>query len=313
MAAMLVLLTPLCVVAQNNDTTATGDTSRAALLTVVEVDEGGTRHAISSTSRRGIVDINSSILLQLDKDRLKEVFAGSLAEGDPTLDTAIVEPRHLADLSQQGLRGAEAVRTGMAAVAARQEMAKISSTGVVDRETRVALKDWLQNGHTKSNPPSEDIAAAPPADGITFIEPRIGHFSQGKPLWASKVLGRDRTIARSGCAITCVAMILRHHGRDVDPGSLDAFLDANDGYVGDSVKWGVAGGCGARGDDAVVYGRVSGTADELRPVIHERLETQRPTMVRVDYGSDAGLKYNHFVLAAGRTEDGNIVMNDPAT
>jgi hypothetical protein len=51
MAAMLVLLTPLCVVAQNNDTTATGDTSRAALLTVVEVDEGGTRHAISSTSR----------------------------------------------------------------------------------------------------------------------------------------------------------------------------------------------------------------------------------------------------------------------
>ena len=52
---------------------------------------------------------------------------------------------------------------------------------------------------------------------------------------------------------------------------------------------------------------------ELRAVIHERLETQRPTMVRVDYGSDAGLKYNHFVLAAGRTEDGNIVMNDPAT
>lgn len=61
MAAMLVLLTPLCVVAQNNDTTATGDTSRAAFLTVVEVDEGGTRHAISSTSRRGIVDINSSM------------------------------------------------------------------------------------------------------------------------------------------------------------------------------------------------------------------------------------------------------------
>ena len=36
------------------------------------------------------------------------------------------------------------------------------------------------------------------------------------------------------------------------------------------------------------------------------------TFTSVD-GSDANERYNHFVLAVGRTADGEIIMNDPAT
>jgi len=36
-------------------------------------------------------------------------------------------------------------------------------------------------------------------------------------------------------------------------------------------------------------------------------------MVRVDYGIDADLTYNHFVVCVGITADGQIIMNDPAT
>ena len=36
-------------------------------------------------------------------------------------------------------------------------------------------------------------------------------------------------------------------------------------------------------------------------------------MLRVDYGSDSDLAYNHFVMGVGLTPDGQVLMNDPAT
>ncbi len=199
------------------------------------------------------------------------------------------------------------------AVVALQGLSGIAPTGAVDSKTRAAMRFWLENGHTKSRPPSEAAPTPRTLQGLTYVAPRVRHFSQGDERWAANVLGRNQTIRRSGCAITCIAMILRHSGRDVDPGTMDAFLDANEGYVDDSVKWNVAGECGAGSDDGLVYGRMTGTTDQLRSAIHDRLSENRPTMVRVDYGSDTNLKYNHFVLAVGRTVNGNIIMNDPAT
>ncbi len=139
------------------------------------------------------------------------------------------------------------------------------------------------------------------------------HFSQGDARWAARVLGRGSTLQRAGCAISCISMILKHRGRSVDPGTLDEYLDANGGYQGDSVVWGVAAGCGAEGHSRVTYGRFEGAEAQVRAKLEERLAEGRPTMVRVDYGTDDDLRYNHFVLAVGRTADGRILMNDPGT
>ena len=45
----------------------------------------------------------------------------------------------------------------------------------------------------------------------------------------------------------------------------------------------------------------------------ERIERNRPTMVRIDYGFDGDLQYNHFVVCVGKTPTGDFIMNDPST
>lgn len=108
-------------------------------------------------------------------------------------------------------------------------------------------------------------------------------------------------------------MTLHFYGRIITPALLDDHLDAHDGYVGDSVKWNVALGYDPGSGPSLRYDRRTGTSDELLPLAKERILDGRPTMIRVDYASDANLTYNHLVLGVGVTEDDNIIMNDPAT
>jgi hypothetical protein len=201
-----------------------------------------------------------------------------------------------------------------AAVKAFQQLAGIEKSGVVDRRTRDEIKLWLERGHDRNHLPGRETTH-PASEGAGFqtITPRVPHFSQGDPRWAKRVLGRDSTIRRSGCAISCIAMILRFHGRNVDPGVLDAYLDANDGYQDDSVKWNVAGKCSEEGAPSLTYARWEGSEQELHAELCRRIDQSRPTMVRVDYRIDPDIRYNHFVLGVGRSPDGGILMNDPAT
>jgi hypothetical protein len=109
-------------------------------------------------------------------------------------------------------------------------------------------------------------------------------------------------------------MILRFYGREADPGSLDAFLDANNGYSGNSVVWSGAGKfMQTAGGKKLKYHSKNADGAKLREIVAERAETDRPTMLRVDYGIDPGLIYNHFVVCVGITSDGRFIMNDPAT
>jgi hypothetical protein len=196
-----------------------------------------------------------------------------------------------------------------------EELGFAEEPGIVDRRTKDALIKWLERGFSKSNPPNEeetDILVAP--DGFKFISPRVPHFSQGDPRWAERVLGRGSSIRREGCAISAIAMILNFYGRHVTPGTLDAYLDENDGYSGNSVKWFVAGECEETGAPVnLKYGRTTGSKKKLIDLLSERVDQNLPTMVRVDYGADPDFTYNHFVVCVGETEDGDFVMNDPAT
>ena len=196
-------------------------------------------------------------------------------------------------------------------VQAFQRLAKLPPSGIVDSPTRDELLLWLENSYTASVPPaSADPPAVAPADELTLIAPRVPHFSQGDPRWAKRVLGAQSSIARQGCALCCVAMILRFFGRPVHPAILDAYLDQHDGYVGDSIRWDVAGRCAQEENQSLKYNR---TKDDLEATLAARIAANLPTIVRVDYGTDANLTYNHFVVGVGKKANGHIIMNDPAT
>ena len=200
------------------------------------------------------------------------------------------------------------------AVEVFQELAKIEKSGIVDRTTKDEIRRWLEHKYTKNNLPSPEAGdSLLKQAGYKMITPRVPHFSQGDPRWADRILGKKSSIARQGCAISCIAMILRFYGRDVTPATLDGFLDRESGYSGDSVKWAVAGQCGETGQGTLIYDRKGGGEDELHTFLSERIDQNLPTMIRVDYGVDPGLAYNHFVVGVGKTDDGKFVMNDPAT
>ena len=200
------------------------------------------------------------------------------------------------------------------AVQAFEQAAGIEPNGVVEGATRNELRIWLREGHTRNNPPERESSTETPAEGqLHLISPRVTHYSQGNSLWADRILGRNWTIQKQGCAISCIAMVFHFYGRPVTPLTLDQFLDANNGYLRDSVKWDVAAEHEANGHTALRYRRMNGSEAELQGALATRIAENKPTLVRVDYGSDTNLEYNHFVVGVGRTANGEFIMNDPAT
>ena len=195
-----------------------------------------------------------------------------------------------------------------------QSLAGVAPTGAVDDATKAELARWLDRGLTRHDPPAVADADLATQDGITLIEPRFPHFSQGDPRWADRMLGTGSSIKSQGCAIACIAMVLGFYGRTVDPRIVDEFLDRNEGYLGNLVKWDVAARC-AEGAGPVLRHKKTLTGDEpaLVATLNERIDRNAPTLVRVDHGSDDDSAFNHFVVCVGRTANGDFVMNDPAS
>jgi hypothetical protein len=147
----------------------------------------------------------------------------------------------------------------------------------------------------------------------------VPHFGQADPAWGSNALGTaDVTISAKGCAVSSLAMVLKYYGRSaVDPGVLDAWLDANGGYGGDTGNAVVWAKALTYGEDDPNATRLHWTATEAQATFAATLEEQiaadRPTIAHVDYGDDTDGAGNHFVVVVGRTAEGEFVMNDPAT
>lgn len=209
--------------------------------------------------------------------------------------------------------GAFGEKTGNA-VSQFQRLAKIPANGIVDQTTKNEIRIWVTHGYTKNSPPSTELTGSTSTvKGIKFISPRVPHFSQGDERWASKILGHHSTIKKRGCAITCVAMILSYFGRHVTPETLDSYLDQEGGYVGDNVVWSVAGKCGETPQNRLKYFSKKGDEQDLHTHLIERIGQNKPTMARVDYGVDPDIRYNHFVVCVGLSDQSGFVMNDPAT
>ncbi len=169
---------------------------------------------------------------------------------------------------------------------------------------------WL---YKKKPPPKKALKKPITEKGVTLISPRVPHFSQGDNRWANRVLGNRSSIQRKGCAITSIAMILNFFGRNITPGTLDAYLDQEGGYSGDNVVWAVAGKCGQTPSNKLKYASNTQSPEKLKNFLAKRIRNNLPTMVRVDYDFDAGIRYNHFVVCVGMTDQNEFVMNDPAT
>ncbi len=67
----------------------------------------------------------------------------------------------------------------------------------------------------------------------------IPFFSQRNAAWSGQKLGTSTsTIGSAGCAMTCVASVLKYRGADVDPGKLNMWLTKNGGYSnGNLIVW----------------------------------------------------------------------------
>ncbi len=139
----------------------------------------------------------------------------------------------------------------------------------------------------------------------------VPHFCQGDPKWGSQML-QSKTIASKGCAMCSVAMCLAYFGHQVDPASLDAYLDANDGYHGNNLVWqkafdaGQTPGCRKLRLTEHNYRR----RDDFVLTIMERLWIGLPTLIGVDYGTSGDGMEDHWVVAVGHY-NGDIIINDP--
>ncbi len=150
-------------------------------------------------------------------------------------------------------------------------------------------------------------------DGRKFPTSRDGTplYKQGDSQWGSRRLGTGSSISAAGCAMTATAMaVSKITGKTINPAEMDAYLDRNNGYSGNALKWGSAAAMGGLG--------ASKQAWKL-DTINKQIDAGRPVVVGVDYkpGSNGGSNgTDHWITITGRgTQNGKPVYyaNDPAT
>ncbi|MEM7246684.1 MAG: C39 family peptidase [Acidobacteriota bacterium] len=152
--------------------------------------------------------------------------------------------------------------------------------------------------------PSEGIAPVSPRSVAAFDLGKEPFHRQGDERWGSdRIGGSNETLRGVGCTISCVSMGLAVHGIETDPGALNRWLVANEGYTERGwVKW----------DSVELF-----TERAVRVVIpsepsHERieraLEEGNPVITKIRLWSGV----QHWVLIVGR--DGTeYLIKDPLT
>ncbi len=150
-------------------------------------------------------------------------------------------------------------------------------------------------------------------DGRKFPTSRDGTplYRQGDPQWGSRRLGTSSSLSAAGCAMTATAMaVSKITGKTINPGEMDAYLDRNNGYSGNALKWGSAAAMGGLGAAKHAWNLNT---------INKQIDAGRPVVVGVDYkpGSGGGANgTDHWITITGRgTQNGKPVYyaNDPAT
>ncbi len=133
-------------------------------------------------------------------------------------------------------------------------------------------------------------------------------FNQNDNVWGDEIMVGTMTIGSSGCAMTCMAMLLNSHGQLVTPKILNDYLKQNSGYTSEGgIKWNVAGDFGSS-----TIGDV-GFTDFTYIGIRTMINGGNPVIMQV-YMNDPD--HSHFIIITGYEDDGDepkdFYINDPA-
>lgn len=151
-------------------------------------------------------------------------------------------------------------------------------------------------------------------NGVPFPTSSDGtpRYKQGDDEWKDRKLGdgapQPVTVSFKGCAMTSVAMALsKLSGETITPMVLDAFLDGNNGYLKNDIKWAVAGKVTEQ--PISLDKKTTWNLD----TINAELAAGRPVVMAVDYKDSP--KTDHWVCLT-RRESGPpeiYFANDPAS
>jgi peptidoglycan hydrolase-like protein with peptidoglycan-binding domain/GH24 family phage-related lysozyme (muramidase) len=184
-------------------------------------------------------------------------------------------------------------------------------------ETLVTKAPVATKAPVTTKTPTHAPTETPGGAGSTFAVRdgrRVPHFCQSARPWGERTMGSTRSVREAGSALTAIAMVLKYYGRDVDPGRLDAHLDAHHGYLGNAVRWPIAlEYAHAPGTPGLSHSVTLSDPSTFASVLDARLAAGHPTFARVDWGKDADEAYNRFVVIVGRDAAGRYIMNDPLT
>ena len=146
----------------------------------------------------------------------------------------------------------------------------------------------------------------PPAGGRFFFtrtELPVPLFLQGDDHWANDHLGTSpHTMAQVGCAVSSAAMVMKFYGLDTDPGRLNNFLLATNGYdENNDLRW--------EGPTALAPDRVKHVYEDLPSyhLIDSNLSRGNPVIVRLNLPSG----WTHFVVIMGK-QGFNYLIRDPS-
>ena len=147
---------------------------------------------------------------------------------------------------------------------------------------------------------SSDLAAVE----ATLEKPKSGlastswYFSQRDKRWGDQHIGFSNTLMKSyGCAVTAVAMILRHHGVDINPGT----LAQQPIFYHDLIVW-------PQSWKGVNLASSTGHGNIDWDVIDREIKNKNPVIVFVKATKRGA---GHYVVVHGKDKDGEYVVHDP--
>ncbi len=143
---------------------------------------------------------------------------------------------------------------------------------------------------------------------------KLVHLSQQDPQWKNDTLGDSaETLMKSGCAVTCVAMLLSGWGYPETPRTLNQKLKLNGGFVGAGIAWWVVNRLYPQ-----IKVRSTGllqNTDAPLTEIDASLAQGQPVVALIDYAPDADLDWHYVLIYEKRDNDYMILdpfpLNEP--
>ena len=150
---------------------------------------------------------------------------------------------------------------------------------------------------------------------VCEVSQAVPFFSQRDSRWKNEQMGSSScTIGTCGCAMTDVAMILKHAGADVDPKKLNSWLGLHGGYTASgAIYWAKA--ADYDGSGGVIYRGSNNTWNNWNE-LSSQLSQGRLVIVKVDAYLSTPQLEPHWVLvtekiASSTSDPYSYSINDP--